>query len=543
MGSTRTACAGRVGRLSVAVLVVCSLCVSAACGDDSQAESLTAADGGVEVVLTGTEHPFVALDDGVIEGRWFVGGLRAFLGVPFAKPPLGELRWKAPEKNQPWSGTRDAGKFGPRCPQPPSSDPLNVESEDCLYLNVWTPTDAKKLPVMVWIHGGGNVNGSGSEWVYDGQQLASRGVVLVSINYRLGVFGFFGHEGLSDGGASAGNAGNAGNQGLWDQQRALRWVHDNIAKLGGDPDNVTIFGESAGSVDVCMHMASPASRGLFHRAISQSGGCTTVRGTLTSAQRTAARFATQLGCADADPLACLRQKSIVELVDSASAFSGSFNVIVDGSFMPEQPRALFDRGEVAKVPYMLGSTTDEGSYWTLDATGITNDEQYLEALKQRFSEPVQPIADLYPVSQFAEAKDPYKAAITRIWGDARLVCPTVDVARRALALDLPVYLYNWDIPVDDVIGVAHASELVFVFGTNQFFTPETLPVSEQMQSYWTNFSKTGDPNGADLLEWPKSPANGNLRINFNLESTIIPDFRARECDFWIERSNAAFAMP
>jgi para-nitrobenzyl esterase len=520
--------------------MVCSLCGSAACGDDSQAEGVTAADGGVEVVTTGTEHPLIALDDGVIEGRWVAGGLRAFLGVPFAKPPVGELRWKAPEKNEPWSGVRDAGKFSPRCAQPPSSDPLNVESEDCLYLNVWAPTAAKKLPVMVWIHGGGNVNGSGSEWVYDGQHLASRGVVLVSINYRLGVFGFFGHEGLSNGGASAGSAGN---QGLWDQQRALSWVHENIAKLGGDPENVTIFGESAGSVDVCMHMASPESRGLFHRAISQSGGCTTVRGTLTSAQRTAARFATQLGCGEADPLACLRQKSIVELVDSAAAFSGSFNVIVDGSFMPEQPRALFDRGDIAKVPYMLGSTTDEGSYWTLDATGITNDEQYLEALKQRFSEPVQPIADLYPVSKFAEAKDPYQAAITRVWGDARLVCPTVDVARRALALDLPVYLYNWDIPVDDVIGVAHASELVFVFGTNQFFTPQTMPVSEQMQTYWTNFAKTGDPNGVDLLKWPRSPADANLRINFNLESTIIPDFRGRECDFWIERSNAAFTMP
>jgi para-nitrobenzyl esterase len=518
------------------------LCGASACGDDSKspesATEVNAAGSGSAAAQSGaTGVPRVTLDDGALDGLWIAGGLRAFLGIPFAKPPVETLRWLPPEKNEAWSGLRDASKFRSRCPQPPSTDRLNVESEDCLYLNVWAPTDAKKLPVMVWIHGGGNVNGSASEWVYDGQHLASHGVVLVSINYRLGVFGFFAHEALSNGGASSGN------QGLWDQQRALSWVHDNIEKFGGDPANVTIFGESAGSTDVCMHMASPKSRGLFARAISQSGGCTTLRSTLVGAQRTAARFAEQLGCSGADPLECMRQKPFVELVDSAAAFNSSFNVVVDGMFMPEQPRALFDRGEIAEVPYMLGSTTDEGSYWTLDATDITNDVQYLDALRQRFPEPVEPILQLYPASKFAESKNPYQAALTRVWGDARLVCPTYDVATRALARDLPVFMYNWDIPVDDVIGVAHASELVFVFGTSLAFTPETMQVSERMQRYWTNFAKTGDPNGGDSLAWPKLTSGADVRINFGIDFTIVPDFRGPECAFWQSRFDAAFNAP
>jgi para-nitrobenzyl esterase len=280
---------------------------------------------------------------------------------------------------------------------------------------------------------------------------------------------------------------------------------------------------------------------LFHRAVSQSGGCTSLRGTLAGAQRLAARFGERLGCTGSDALACLRGKSLVELVDGAAAFGSSFNVAVDGMFMPEQPRALFDRGEVARVPYMLGSTTDEGSYWTLEDTGITNDEQYLDLLRKRYEEPVEPIAELYPASKFASSKNPYQAALSRIWGDSRLVCPTYDVAVRAFALGVPVYLYNWDIPVDDVIGAAHASELVFVFGTNLAFTPETMPVSEWMQRYWTNFAKTGDPNGENLLTWPKlSDPAADVRMNFGLTSTIIPDFRGPECAFWRARADAAF---
>ena len=312
-------------------------------------------------------RPRVAIADGTLEGLRIDGGVRAFLGIPFARPPVGALRWQRPQANEPWQDARDASHFGPRCPQPPSSDPLDVASEDCLYLNVWTPAVDRPLPVMVWIHGGGNVNGSSFEPAYDGQFLArDYGIVLVSINYRLGVFGFFGAAGL------AAESGSAGNQGLWDQQLALHWVQKNIARFGGDASNVTIFGESAGSADVCYHVAAPGSRGLFQRAISESGGCTSRVADADSAQRTAAAFAERMGCTGADALACLRSKSVRELVDGAAA-AGRFPISVDGVFLPEQPRALFDRGDIARVPYILGSNTDEGSYWALDAVGISDD--------------------------------------------------------------------------------------------------------------------------------------------------------------------------
>ncbi len=531
----------------VAVCLVALLLGAGGCSNDgvgppraSAAESGDPTPGRSvsPAVSSSSQLPRVTVEQGELEGLWVSGGVRAFLGIPFAKPPTGDLRWAAPEPADAWEHVRDAKALSVRCPQPPSSDRLNVASEDCLYLNVWTPPETGKLaPVMVWIHGGGNVNGSATEWVYDGGNLAREfGVVLVTVNYRLGVFGFF---------APAADSGEsiaiAGNQGLWDQQRALRWVKDNIEVFGGDRGSVTIFGESAGSTDVCMHMASPHSRGLFHRAISQSGGCTTLRGGLESARRATAALGTRIGCGEGEgALACLREKSIVELVDAA-AVGGGFNVIVDGDFMPEQPRALFDRGEIADVPYMLGSTTDEGSYWTLDDTGITDDAQYLEALRRRFPEPAEPIAELYPASRFAEAKNPYQAALTRAWGDYRLVCSTQDVAVRALAAGRAVFTYNFDVPIDETLGAAHAAEIVFVFGTSMIETPETARVTERMQTYWTQFARHGDPNHPDVLEWPRnSEADPDIRINFALESTIIPDFRKPECDFWRATYDRAF---
>jgi para-nitrobenzyl esterase len=527
----------RLAAVSLLALVLCAT----ACGDEQptmSGDAPSAATSPPDAIASTGERPRVELDDGALEGTWVTGGVRAFLGIPFARPPIGPLRWQPPQPNEPWTGVRDASRFGDRCPQPPSSDPLNVATEDCLYLNVWAPQTATKLPVMIWIHGGGNVNGSSSELAYDGQYLAGQhGIVLVSVNYRLGVFGFFGAAEL------AAEGERSGNQGMWDQQLAMQWVQQNIEQFGGDPNTVTIFGESAGSTDVCLHVAAPQSRGLFHRAISESGGCTTFRSGAATAQRTAARFATQLGCSS-DVLSCLRQKSVTELIDGASAFGGGFGPFVDGAFLPEQPRALFDRGDIAKVPYILGSNTDEGSYWALDATGITSDEQYLQELGKRFTPPIEPIAELYPRSRFADAKDPYQAAISRAWGDARLVCGTFDVGVRAAAAGMPVHMYNFDIPVDDVIGAAHAAEIVFVFGTLANFNPnwssEALAVSQHMRAYWTNFAKTGDPNGGELSQWPALTDQENVRMNFALSSSLVTDFRKPECEFWRSRFDAAF---
>jgi para-nitrobenzyl esterase len=257
--------------------------------------------------------------------------------------------------------------IGNRCAQLASAvlQSAASDSEDCLYINVWTPSSAEKLPVMVWLHGGGNVTGSASEPIpfvnsgvfYSGEFLAQRKIVVVSLNYRLGVLGFL-NEGSSV----------TGNQGLLDQKLALEWVHSNIERFGGDPTNVTIFGESAGSFDVCLHMASPKSRSLFHRAISESGGCTTRQQTEADGQKYTDEVAAKLGCAGKDTIGCLRGKSVMDLLNAVPAnipVGKGFGPIVDGDFMPDQPRTLYDSGNVAKVPYILGSNSDEGTLFTV----------------------------------------------------------------------------------------------------------------------------------------------------------------------------------
>jgi para-nitrobenzyl esterase len=529
----------------IARLLACTLLLGCS-GGSGEAISPSAGSGsaGGPSATQAPERPRVRVQGGELEGSMPSESVRAFFGIPYAKPPSGPLRFRPPEPHDGWPSLRDASRIGPRCPQLPAAP--EGETEDCLHLNVWTPakTPPGGAPVMVWIHGGGHVvgstgdlsNGADSEPLYSGLHLsAAHGVVVVTLNYRLGVLGFFAHEALALEGAPAGN------QGLWDQQLALQWVQDNIAAFGGDPNNVTLFGESAGSVDVCLHVASPQSRGLFHRAISQSGACTTRRRDRAEAEQQGRDVTAGLGCAPGDALSCLRGKSVAELLDADAG--GPLGPIADGEFLPEQPRALFDRGELAAVPYMLGTTNDEGSGFVADALEV-NEETYLAELSARFTAPVEEIAERYPASDFASAPNPYFAALARAVGDARFVCPTQDTARRALAADLAVYLYNFDIPFDGpdgVFGAVHASELGYVFGTWPFFTPETRAVSDRMMAHWSHFAQSGDPNGEGLASWPPLDAATDVRINFGLQSTLVHDFRAAECEFWRARFDAAFA--
>jgi para-nitrobenzyl esterase len=505
---------------------------------DARANDASSGDAGAG------EAPLVQVASGALRGKQVGNGVRAFLGIPYAKPPLGELRWQPPQAADAWSGTRDATQFGKRCAQVASATLQNDASqeEDCLYLNVWAPRDAEKLPIMFWIHGGGNTNGSASEPVpfvksgvfYEGTKLAERGVVVVTFNYRLGVFGFFDHAALGDDGA---------NQGLRDQRAALAWVAENAAAFGGDAENITIFGESAGSFDVCMHVASPLSRGAFHKAISQSGGCTTRQTTAAEAEQQAQTFASAVGCTADGALECLRGKSVAELLAVPSAFGPS----VDGAFLPDQPRAIYDRGEIAKVPYLLGSNTDEG---TLFAQGLTITDQatYDAALASAFSPARAPaIAALYPASDFPSGKpNPFHAAYARSVGDARLVCTTHDAAARALKAGSKVYAYNFDIaaPVGD-LGATHGAELTSVFGTSPAFTAGSpnLAASEQIQRYWTRFAKTGDPNGAPDPTWPPLAQDSDVRANLALTTTTVTDFRREECAFWSMGYDARFSVP
>ncbi len=519
------------------------------CGDDEKTANNSPAP---------LEDPTkVTLADGKLEGD-VVGGSVQFLKIPYAKPPTGDLRWKAPQKNDAWSGVRHEAGFASPCPQPPSQQSPASSDEDCLYVNVWRPNDTTpKKPVMVWIHGGGFTTGSAADKVpltpadlnflwYPGQFFAERGVVLVSVNYRLGVLGFFAHPDLAAEGSPVGN------QGLLDQQHALRWVRDNIAAFGGDPANVTIFGESAGAGSVCMHTVSPGSRGLFHRAASQSGGCTTSAATDRAALNTQITdFGAQRNCTGAGSLACLRGKAVTELVsmdtvDRTMGMEGvrrafSFGAVVDGpdGFLPEPAAALFERGEVAQVPYILGTNNDEAQlYYSLDSTLPKTEEEYQAELVERYGAFAPRVAAMYPVSKF---NGDYKKAITRVATDSGLVCGTLDTARRAVKANLPVYMYNFNIPwsiARDLLGISHASEISHVFGSPYNETEENVAVGVAMNTYWATFAKTGDPNfdGAPAT-WPRFMPDQNdddQRIQFDPNFETVNGFRKEECKLWRE---------
>jgi para-nitrobenzyl esterase len=535
----------------------------AACGDNLAAppEGSDAPDAGPS-----EDDPpsstLVTIADGQLQGE-IDGESRRFLGIPFATPPVGALRWKAPVPSPPWEGVRDATAFGPGCAQPSSLQSSASEVEDCLYLNVWTPEPPPEspLPVMVWFHGGGNTTGSTADQVplgvgglfYDGRALAERyGVVVVSTNYRLGALGFFHHPGLAAEGSPQGN------QGILDQRRALEWVRDNIDAFGGDPDSVTIFGESAGAFDVCFHVASPGSAGLFHRAISQSGGCTTRMDAPADLVAGVSAFVEAMGCTGArDPLACLREQPVSALlteppVDGAPAeplpggdgYQGGtplwdFSPIVDGTVIPDQPRALFDAGEVAQVPWILGSNTDEGTLFHIGGIPVDTEEEYLDALGRRFGETLaDEIAGFYPVADFESPE----AALARVTGDAALVCSTHDTARRAAAAGLPVWMYNFDFPIPipglEFLGATHGAEIAFVFDTVEG-EPQTT-IGHPMRSYWTSLARTGSPVSYGAFAWPAFSPDDDRRINFAVPLEVRTDFRSDQCAFWRTVYSAAF---
>jgi len=521
--------------------------------------------------------PAVTLSDGMIQGD-VVGGARCFLKIPYAKPPVGDLRWKAPVKNDPWTGVHHEKEFACPCPQLKNQQNAGSTNEDCLYLNVWTPEPAPtKAPVMVWFHGGGNFAGSAGDklpvvglstdeqplW-YDGQYFASKqGIIVVTLNYRLSVMGFFAHAGLAAEGSPLGN------QGLLDQRRALQWVHDNIEKFGGDPNNITIFGESAGSFDVASHVVSEGSRGLFHRAISESGGITgpgsgKLYPTPSDEASKIDALAKDLGCTGTDAssqLACLRHVSVADMLNAAGqtdpvinqAAKYSFGAVVDGpgGFFTDQPRTLFDQGKIAKVPYLLGSNTDEGTLFTLFGSSSypSSEQEYEAELTRRFgSQNLQELLKLYPAVKF---NNDYHAALTRAVGDQTLVNGTHDTARCAHKAGSKVFMYNFNIPWNitpsywgpffenignALVGACHSSEITFVFDIPYNPTASDQFVADTVNTFWATFARTGDPNfsGAPAI-WPEFTPDANdndLRLQLDAEWQILANFRKEECAFW-----------
>lgn len=484
------------------------------------------------------------ISDGLLEGAVVADGrVHAFKGIPFAAPPVGELRWKAPQPVQPWNGVRPALEFGPRAMQGRIFSDMVFRdagpSEDCLYLNVWAPAEAKgkKLPVMVWIYGGGFAAGASSEPRQDGTQLCQKGVVVVSMNYRLGVFGFLAHPELT---AEAKHR-SSGNYGLMDQIAALEWVKRNIAQFGGDPENVTIFGESAGSFSVSALVASPRARGLVHKAIGQSGAIFSRMNPqlpLAKAEEQGREFLQQaFGTAT---ISELRTKSAAELLEGAlKAPRRWFGAITDGYVLPASGEAIFSEGRQAHIPVMAGWTRDEGSAKAF----FGEQEPTLSAFQQeaatRFGERAPAFLAAYQAKTDAEAK---RAAAD--WaGDNFIGYSTwkfLELHRRTG--NAPVYRYYFaqTLPADrpdakpgDELVAPHASDIEYTFRVLDSraakWGDEHRRVSELMASYWTNFAKTGNPNASGLPHWPEyEEKTGWAVMHLQAESAAAPDaYRGR----------------
>jgi para-nitrobenzyl esterase len=491
----------------------------------------------------------VKTSGGLVEGTTISGtSIRVFKGIPFAAPPVGELRWQAPRPVVPWQGVLAATEFGSRCTQGRMFSDISFTnlSEDCLNLNIWTPATkaADHLPVMVWIHGGGFQAGSGAEPRHDGEAFARKGIVLVTVNYRLGVFGFFSHPELTkESGRHA-----SGNYGFLDQVAALRWVQENIAAFGGNPGNVTIFGESAGSFSVSALMASPLARGLFHRAIGESGAFFTAGGgTLpltppaVSEERGVA-FAKSLG---ADSLEALRAKPAADLLAAASKAQPGFMPNLDGYFLPEDVWTIFAAGRQSRVPLLAGWNADEMRQSVTLRPQKPTAQGFAEDVRKRFGEDADAILRVYPAATDAEAleasaalaSDMFIGQNTWKWIETHLETGASPVYRYAFDRKIPVPPDNkvMGIPATSAdIGARHAGEIEYVFGALDLSLPKVpwepvdRTLSDQMTTYWANFARTGDPNGSGLPAWPRYESASRRVMHLDTVVKDAPDsLRAR----------------
>jgi para-nitrobenzyl esterase len=500
-----------------------------------------------EVALTAAVVPTAG---GVVRG--LVGpDYRLFQGIPYAAPPVGPLRWQPPRPAAPWPGVRDAGKPGPWCVQPAVDDETDFRdstSEDCLTLNVWTPTGTAPglRPVMVWIHGGSFVKGSGD--VYGARRLASRGdIVVVTINYRLGALGFLADPALAP-------SRVAGNYGLADQQAALRWVSDNIANFGGDPAKVTIAGESAGGMAVCDHLVAPDSAGLFGAAIIQSGPCQ-AQVDLATAQRISRDYAASVGCADqAAAAACLRALSAGKLTEPlwyARFGTDRLSGPVTGTpTLPVDPMKGVAAGAAARVPVLIGTNRDEFTMFValryLRTGGAISAAEYPAVLSETFGDRNgAAVLEHYPPGRYGgNASLAFAAAVT----DDIFACLADRMADRLARTAPAVYAYEFDDPhapapevyqqVPFPIGASHSLDIHYLFdgGGLAPLNPAQRRLSDQMIDYWSQFVITGAPNVAGQPDWPvvgTNPADESWMSLRTGGSRAVTDFAAEhQCPFW-----------
>ncbi len=489
------------------------------------------------------EHPVAFTLNGPVRGTVSAAGIHEFLGIPYAAPPVGDLRWRPPVAHARWSQVLDATTFANHCPQPASPFGVASGTEDCLFLNVFTPSGFSILPrpVMVWIHGGALVTGESDD--YDPTALVNDGVIVVTINYRLGALGFLAHPAFAaeftdpdhDGVPATGFAGDYG---LMDQQAALRWVRDNILFFGGDPLNVTIFGESAGGLSVFSHLQSPPAAHLFHKAIIESGAYNLNTQTLATAEAAGTAFATATGCSD-QTAACLRALPVAAVLANENAAGYTPNI--NGSFLPLSLATALATGQFHHVPVIQGTNHDEWRLFTaldFDLLGhpIPNTEAGYEAALATLVGPVAAplVAAQYPLASFPSADLAFGAAGT----DVVFACPALQ-ADLSMAPFTPLSTYEFNDenapedflpPVTFPYGAAHASELQYLFAL-----PVTVPrppldtaqqrLSNAMQHYWTNFAKFRTPNGLGLPLW--APFNP-VAVNFQ---SLTPPAPAQETNF------------
>src|SRR5512139_436665 len=491
----------------------------------------------------------VRVAGGTLRGKVDAAG-RTFLGVPYAAPPTGALRFRPPQPSSAWPGVRDATKEASLCPQ---QVPLGSTSEDCLYLNVHTPPAARSraLPVMVWIHGGAYILGSGAG--YDPAPLVARGdLIVVSMNYRLGPLGFMALPGLTE------ESGTTGNYGLLDQQAALRWVRENIGAFGGDPRNVTIFGESAGGNSVCMQLISPSAKGLFDKAISQSGGCVgTPLGPVTpdKAYGSGRKFAGSLGCTDQPTMvACLRGKPAGDFGGDFLSMWGlndlSWTPVIDGKVIKESTGSAIRSGRYTKVPLIVGSNKNEGrlftavQYHVLQGRRSTADDLNT-AITRRAPAAEQAMRAAYPPA----SADNADLALSDFTTDGLFACAALFTSRAAASNPgQRVYQYEFadpKPPLSDLdplmpLGDYHVAEVFYLFKTMQNvplllgLNADQQRLSEQMLGYWTTFARTGDPNGPGTPAWPAFTSRSSRAQRLTSQGTApFGSFAGdHHCDLW-----------
>ncbi|MGQ0737316.1 MAG: carboxylesterase/lipase family protein, partial [Acidobacteriota bacterium] len=538
----RRAVAGAISALSIATLALVSV------GDGR--------------VAAQSPSCLVNTASGPVQGA-LRGGTCTYLGIPYAAPPVGNLRWRPPQPRAPWAPSTLTASLVRQCPQLNLNTGALAGDEDCLLLNVWAPAASlsARTPVIVWLHTGGFQAANANFAASDGARFAAeRDAIVVAPNYRLGPLGFLAHSALS---AEDPTYPTSGNYGLADQRAALRWVRDHIAAFGGDPDNVTLAGTSAGAESTSLHLISPASRRLFHRAIMQSGNASARLITASEAGVQGEAFAAALGCTNRGTvLSCMRAAArdqvLRALAIGQSQFLESDRVewrpSVDGVEIPDQPRALYRRGQFSRVPIIIGVNGDEG--WTfvdrsfpagLDAV------QYDRAVRGEFGMDADAILRLYPAVAFPTPKD----ALARLTGDADYVCEARRIARVMHHDGAPVYLYSFEYPLEGVAGgrAIHGLESNFLFGNTlaanpnlgipsaRALTAADLVVYDVMSTYWRRFAATGDPNPrGQPVQWPPyrpgpydspvDPSQSDRYFTFGDRLGVNTYLRDQQCNFW-----------